>query len=502
MSGAAGPLRVFVAALAHETNSFSPLPTSLRAFAADILHRAGDPATLPKARGFPAYGDLFTVAAERGDTVIDGPAAWTQPSGPAPRPVYEGLRDGLLAALAAAGPVDMVVLVLHGAMVADGYPDCEGDLLARVRAQMGPGLPVGAMLDLHGNASPAMVGSGAVIMACKEYPHTDYLPRMRELYAILAGMARGGRRARTLMRRVPVLGLYGTTEQPMRGFVDGLAGHEGRDGVLAVSVMHGFPWSDTEHTGAAVLVVHDGSDKGAAARVAGQVGDGFLRLATGMPNRRLPLAQALDLAVAAIGPGGPVVLADGADNPGGGAACDSTFVLRALLGRGIGNAALGMLWDPQAAAIAADAGVGARLPLRLGGKVGPLSGDPVDLDVEVLAVRDDARQRGLGGELTEPLGLAVALRAGGIDIVVNSHRQQVFSPECFTALGIDLAAKDLVVVKSTQHFRAGFDPVARATFYCDAPGSLNGDLPSLPYRHLRRPVWPLDPVGSLHAKGA
>jgi microcystin degradation protein MlrC len=224
----------------------------------------------------------------------------------------------------------------------------------------------------------------------------------------------------------------------------------------------------------------------------------FFELRLQVLNKRMPLPEALDAALALMATArGPIVLGDGADNPGGGAACDSTHILQALIDRGVEGVALGMIWDPQAALIASDAGVGARLALRIGGKVGPMSGQPVDAVVEVLAVRRDAHQRGLDGKASDPLGLAVAVRAGGVDIVINSTRQQVFSPDCFTQLGIDLLAKRLVVVKSTQHFRAAFDRVAAATLYCDAPGTLNGDLARLPYQYLRRPMWPLDQFASV-----
>jgi microcystin degradation protein MlrC len=213
----------------------------------------------------------------------------------------------------------------------------------------------------------------------------------------------------------------------------------------------------------------------------------------------LPLDEAVEAALAARGKHGPVILADSSDNPGGGAACDSTFVLRALFDRNIGNVAFGMVWDPQAAQIAASAGVGARIPLRVGGKVGPQSGQPVDLDVEVLAVRTDAVQADIGSDGSDPLGLAVAVRAAGIDIVINSIRQQTYSPDCFTQLGIEPANKDIVVVKSSQHFRAGFDRFGGPSIYCNAPGSLNLDLGALPYRHIRRPIWPLDNVESAFA---
>jgi microcystin degradation protein MlrC len=155
-----------------------------------------------------------------------------------------------------------------------------------------------------------------------------------------------------------------------------------------------------------------------------------------------------------------------------------------------------MIWDPQAALIAADAGVGARIALRIGGKVGPQSGDPLDVDAEVTAVRHDLCQVGVGGQGAEPMGLSVALRVRGIDIVLNSIRQQTFSTNPFTDLGIDLRARALVVVKSSQHFRTAFDPIAAATVYCNAPGSLNLDLSTLPYQLIQRPIWPLDAVDS------
>jgi microcystin degradation protein MlrC len=494
-------MHIFLAALAHETNSFSPIPTTLRSFEEGILYRPGygndrGGANRVDAIGFPGYGFLLDVAAEQGDRVTSGLCAWAQPGGPVARAVYESLRDELLGQLAAAGPVDAVFLVLHGAMIAHGYDDCEGDLLARVRALVGPGVPVGALLDLHATLTPRMLAGGAVLIACKEYPHTDYLARTRELHAILARMAAGGCRPEALMRRVPMLGIFGTGDGPMRALVDEVQWLEATPGILSISLVHGFPWSDTVHTGAVVLVVFDAGDDSAAARadhIAAALARDFLALRTAGSHAALQVDAAIDAALAA-GAKGLVVLADSADNPGGGAACDATFVLRALLERGVQDAALGMLWDPLAVQLAIDAGVGAELPLRIGGKVGKASGLPVDVLATVIAVRRDARQHGLAGRFTEALGDAVAIRAAGIDIVLNTRRQQVFSPECFTQLGIDLAGKRLVVVKSTRHFRAHFDAIAAATIICDAPGALNSDLARLPYAHLQRPMWPLDPI--------
>lgn len=496
----ARPMRLFIAGLVHETSSFSPLPTHVASFAEGVLVRRRDAGALQQIASQPNLMGVIAAAARQGDTLLHGLYAEAQPSGPLSRADYELLRDELLADLQAAldaGPLDAVALVLHGAMLADGYPDCEGDLLQRVRALVGPQRPVGALLDLHCNLSPAMVDSGAVLIACKEYPHIDYAARGEELHALLGAMVRGELALQARWQPVPLLGIFGTTQPPMRDFVREVqTAEQAVPGVRSVSVLHGFPWSDTPFTRAAVLVLAEASPAAgvAAERLAAELAKRFYDLRHTASARRLPLAAALDEAEAAMSTarGRPVVLADTADNPGGGAAGDSTFVLRELLARGWSDVALGMFWDPQAVAIASAAGPGARLPLRIGGKVGPRSGDPVDLDVEVLACRTDARQRSLTPGGTDPLGAAVAVRAQGLSLVLNSTRQQVFSPECFTEFGIDPAAQRLVVVKSTQHFRSGFDAMAAAVIYADTPGSLAADLGGLPYRQLPRPVWPLD----------
>lgn len=479
-------LRIFIAGLSHETNSFSPLPTSLQSFEADVCYRPGANGGQGRdaALGFPGYGDAVRVVREGGDEAIEGPCFWTQPSGPMARALYESLRGEILAALDAAGPIDAVILNLHGAMMAQGLDDCEGDLLAAVRDKVGDQVPVGTVLDLHGNVSARMVESGAILIGVKQYPHIDYPERTLELHAILSDMARNATRPRTLMRTIPLLGLHGTTQGPMRDLVSRLQDLEKREGIMSATLMHGFLWSDGPDTGACVLIIHDQAAPDDVAALAHSLAGDFQVAAIAAASRRPGVHEAVRqaLAIPAETHEGPVVIADSSDNPGGGAACDSTFLLEELVAQRVQNAAIGMIWDPQAARIAADAGVGARLPLRVGGKVGPMSGNPVDIEAEVLCVRDDAKQCVLGTVPTDPLGLAVALRAGGIDIVVNSHRQQVFSTECFTELGIDLAAKSLVVVKSTQHFRARFDPVASATLYCDAPGTLSLDLSGFVYR--------------------
>ena len=206
----------------------------------------------------------------------------------------------------------------------------------------------------------------------------------------------------------------------------------------------------------------------------------------------MPLDQALDKARAM--PEGPIVLADMADNAGGGAPSDSTFILRAMLERGMGDAVLGCIWDPGAVVLAFEAGEGARLKLRVGGKLGPISGDPLDLDVMVARLARQAMQDYLGARNDMDDCAAVRTQGvnAGIDIVLNSKRTQTFTPSAFMAVGLDPAASRYVVVKSMNHFRAGFEPIAKAILYVAAPGAIDFDYRRIPYRNLRRPIYPLD----------
>ncbi|WP_243853731.1 M81 family metallopeptidase [Sphingopyxis panaciterrae] len=478
-------LRIFVACLAHETNSFSPLPTSLRSFEDDVCYRPPASRGRDKALAFAGYGNAIAIGRDLGHEMIEGPCFWAQPSGPASASTYTMLRDEILARLAKAGEIDIVILHLHGAMIASSTDDCEGDILTRIRKQVGPDVTIGVVLDLHGNMSPQMIESGAVLIGCKEYPHTDFVARTKELYAIVEDVVFDQSRLTTTLRTIPVLSLQGTTEEPMRSVVNALVAAEGRDGIRSVTLMHGFPWADSEHSGASVVIVAQDAEQHVVDGVADTIASRFLSAIQDTPSRRDDVTAALDRAMALRSRLGPIIVADSSDNPGGGAAGDSTFLLRALIERQCDAAAIGMIWDPQAAQIAADAGPGSTLAIRVGGKIGPMSGAPLDLEVEVRSVRSDVSQRFFSDIPNSPLGLTAALRIGSIDIIVNSIRQQVLSPECFTELGVDLKSKSVVVVKSSQHFRANFDSIAASTIYCNAPGTLSVDLGQMPYRNLR-----------------
>lgn len=484
-------MRSFIAFLAHESNSFSPIPTDMESFREIGLYEPemGSPDDhLPLLKG---AADLFLEARKRGHLTVVGTCALAQPGAPCRRDDYEKLRDRILRELAEAGPVDMILLMMHGAMMAQGYDDCEGDMLTRIREMIGPHVPVGVLLDLHCNISPAMLQHATVLMPCKEYPHTDFAERARDLYNLIESSAKGDITPVTSFYRVPVLGLFQTTASPMRDFVRHMTDQEDRGSVLSVSLAHGFPWADNPATGAGVIVVTNGN-KADGDHLAEKLGKEFFSLRELAQASPISVTEALSRIDQL--PAGTLVIADMADNPGGGAGSDSSFILSAMLERGVRDAALGLMWDPVAVSLAFAAGVGARLRLRVGGKLGPFSGDPVDVDARVLKLRSDAHQPHISDGYPVSLGRTAVIEAGGIEIVLNEIRQQPFHPDAFLTAGVDPWSKRIIVVKSSYHFYAGFSSKASAVLYVDTPGTLNANPTTRPYRRISHPIWPLDNI--------
>lgn len=477
-------MKLFIASLHTETNSFSPLPTGMLSFEeGGIAH--GNASRLPL-QYWSGPARIWREAAEaKGWHVAESLSANAQPGGPTVRPVYEAFRAEIVADLKAAMPVDVVLLSLHGGMIADGTDDCEGDLIAHCRAVVGPDAVIGGLLDPHSHLTEAMVEKATALVAYKEYPHVDIPERARDLFAIAVDAAEG--RTRPVMRDFDCRMIHAmhTPFQPMRGFVDGLIARETEPGILSLSLIHGFPWGDHPRVGARMLAITD-DDPARAAALAEELGGELFALRHQIARPYPDIEGALDRAVAAEA--GPVVLADVSDNAGGGAPSDATFLLKAILDRGLTDVATGIYWDPVVVRICREAGEGARLKVRLGGKCGPMSGDPLDLEVTVKRIASGLTQR--FGELASGLGEMVWLQANGVDIVVNDHRNQTFHPEAFTGLGIDLASKKIVCVKSSQHFYAGFAPIASEVIYVATPGSITPVFANIPYTKRAPTYWP------------
>ena len=468
-------MRIFTATLVTETNTFSPIPTGWQGF--NRSRAQSDVASMARWR---------ELAERDGHTVVESIIAIAQPAGRTIRSVYESLRDELLADLRNALPVDVVLLYLHGAMVAEGYDDCEADVLERCRALVGPHAVIGAELDLHSHLSQGMLAAANVIIAYKEYPHTDIVARAEDLYRVCVDAAAGKTRPVMAAYDCRMTSMFPTTAQPMRAFVDDMTARE-RDGILSLSLIHGFPWGDVPEVGVKMLAVADG-DAALATRVAEEFATRFWSMRRDASLAGASVDDALDVVQSAKE--GPIVLADTADNAGGGAPGDSTFLLRAMLERGIENAVTGTYYDPIAVDTCFEAGEGATIDLRFGGKLGVASGTPIDARVTVMRVAENHQQDYMDDSRPQLLGRSAWIRTNGIDIVLASYRTQVFAPNAFTGLGITLDDKRVIVVKSSHHFYGKFAPIAKRVLHVGTPGALSLDFAAIPYTKRDLNYWP------------
>lgn len=484
-------MRVFIAGLQTETNTFAPLPTGWRGFEDIGLYYGDGSSRQDDLAGLIAAG-MRRLLEGAGHQVVESVSAYAQPSGKTLDGVYTALRDRIIADLKAALPVDIVFLWLHGAMVAMSEDDCEGDILAAVRAVVGPDVPVGSMLDPHCHLTSRMVANADVLVCMKEYPHTDGFERAPELLRILEQTRREEVRPVQAVADTDMVGFYPTTTEPMAGFVRRQKAVEQRPGILSVSLGHGFPWADVAEVGTRVLVVADG-DHALARATARELADEFYGLRESLRVRHASVEEALNRAAAVRG---LAVLADAADNAGGGAPSDNTTLLRAMIRRRFAPSAVGAIHDPQAVETCFEAGVGSAFTLRIGGKLGPASGDPLDAPIVVRALVDDLRPKDLG---SQPMGRSARVEIDGIQIVLCSKRVQTFSPIPFEALGIDLQSLRAVVVKSSQHFHQAFAPIAADIIHVAADGALDMRFETLPYTKRSPRYWPRcdDPGSSL-----
>ena len=477
-------MRIFTASLATETNTFSPIPTSRASYEETLYFPPGKHPDRPT----PCTASLFVArrrAKQEGFELIEGSCFWAEPSGPTLQASYENMRDEILDQLHAAMPIDGVLLGLHGAMVAYGYDDCEGDIIARVREIVGPKAVIGVELDPHCHLTEKRVRGADIIILYKEYPHTDFVERAEELVTLVVKAVRREIRPVMSLYDCGMIDVFPTSREPGRAFVEKMKALEGRDGVLSVSLGHGFTQGDVAEQGTRMLVIsNDAKTSGDA--LARELGEEIRdKRGTWYP----PYLSYDDAITAAYAePKGPVVVADPTDNAGGGAASDNTNIIRRLLARGCTDAAVGPLWDPVAVAFCHAAGVGETIPLRIGGKTAPTSGLPIDGNATILGLVKDGKQS--FGSAKVKFGDAAGIRIGGVEIALIAHRTQALGTEIFSTVGIDLSTKRYVGVKSTNHFYAAYAPIAAKVLYCDGEGPSPLDARKYPFQKARRTIWP------------
>lgn len=483
-------MRIFTASFATETNTFSPVPTDRASFEMAFYAAPGEHPETPTLCSAPMVV-LRKRAHEEGFELIEGTATWAEPGGLLQRKAYEELRDEILGQLRAALPVDGVILGLHGAMVAQGYDDCEGDLLEHVRAIVGPDVLIASELDPHSHLTAKRVHNADILAAFLEFPHTDFYERGEHVVDLALRALKGEIKPVISTFDCRMIGVYPTSREPMRSYVDRMKALHGRNGILSVSLIHGFMAGDVPELGTQVMVVTD-NDPTKGAALAEKLGMELfaLRGTTAMPMLDTEAGLDAAIAVAARKSGKPVVVADVWDNPGGGVAGDGTLILRRIIERGIDNVAVATIWDPIAVTFCLAAGEGAQIQLRFGGKAGPDGGAPIDARVTVVTAVAEGWQS--FGKSRVTLGPAAVIRLEGTDIevILNTNRTQTFEPDIFSNLGIDPMRKDILLVKSTNHFHAGFEPVAAEIIYIDAGAPYPSNPRKTNYRKLAREIWP------------
>ncbi len=492
-------MRIAIGGILHETNTFADGVTELDAFETPgafpgLLEGQKVLTTL---RGSRICVGGYIAAAEqlKMDLV---PLLWTfaMPSGTVRHTVYEHLRGLLLEDLRKTLPVDGVLMDLHGAMVTDGCEDVEGDLLYHVRQMVGPRVPVMATLDFHANITSTMGQYADALIGYDTYPHVDYFERGQEAAQWMAAAVVSGVKPVIGFRAVDMLiGLpkQCTLSGPMAEAFVRIHEIERRPGILGITLSGGFPFADIHDAGASVAVMTKG-DLNLAQRTADEIA---LYLWERRDDFQVVLTPVHDAITYALKVGhGPVVLADVSDNPGGGSPSDGTVMLKELVEGNVPSAVVAAIVDPEAVRAAKQAGIGARTTLVVGGKKDRRHGDPLTLTGEVRWVgeKEYINKGPMMTGMTVKMGLTAVFVVNNVEIILTENHFQPFDTEALRCLNIEPRERLLVGLKSAVHYRACYSDMATKIFEVDTPGITTPDLTKYTYRHVRRPIYPLDAI--------
>lgn len=496
--------RIAIAGFQHETNCFIPERTDFSYF---LSHRDRPPLV----RGDEIFRWLdnasfamsgFLAAPPKDAELL--PLLWTSggAGGIVTQDAFERIAAELIIRLADSLPVDAIYLDLHGAMVTEELEDGDGELLRRIRAVVGETVPIIASLDYHANVTPLMLQHADALVAYRTYPHTDRPETGARSAAIVERMIRSGRPAgRTLWSAPFLIPLtdQSTLVDPSRRVVEETTQLD--PGVICLSYLAGFPSADLHDCGPSVVAYAESQDQADAA--VGRLAASITALESAFAAPTYDVDAGIALAIArAREADKPVVVADTQDNPGAGGSSDTTGVLEALLRHKAPDATVGLLFDPDAAAAAYQAGVGQEIELALGGRFGPAGVRPLQGRFRVLALQSGSfKATGpVSGGRQADLGAMACLQIEGVKIVVTSKRMQAHDAAPFRRVGIEPSEQAILVVKSTCHFRAEFEPMADRVIVVVAPGGFASDPADLPYRRLRAGVR-LRPNGPAHQTG-
>jgi microcystin degradation protein MlrC len=493
--------RVLTGRFMHETNTFSIVKTDMALWRRRDFHTENEiPAVFRGTRS--ALGATFEAADTYGWRLVHPVSANANPSGTVTDDAFETIGGLILAAAERQGPIDGVLFHLHGAMVTESHEDGEGELLERLRRVLGPDVPIVVTLDLHANVTQKMADQASALIAFRTYPHVDMYERAWQGAVLLERAMQGEVRPKTVIaRRKMIYGLDRGRHQkgPMAELIARGEKLETSGDILVASVCAGFSRANIRDVGPSVTVTVDalrGSSE-AGQRVAEEFMDYAWETRDYSSFHLLSVAEAVARAREGKPGERPLVIADYTDNPGGGGYGDATAFLKGLVEAGVERVAFHAICDPEAIAEGIRAGIGTTATLIMGGKTDPrMGGGPLTLTGEIKCLSDGKfiAYGPMGGGVERNYGPSMVFRVGGIDIVLISNNGQATDLGQFTSLGIDPTRYSTVAVKSMQHFRAAFEPIAREVILVDT-GALCSEVytPEL-FSKVQRPVWPLDPM--------
>ena len=487
--------KLVVAMMMHETNTFSPLSTPITSFARLGALR-GEAAIADAAGTNTPLGGFVDLARERGCEFTVPIAGNANPSGLVTDAAFDEMSGEIVAAIAAG--CDGVMLALHGAMVTETYDDGEGELLRRISA-VASEVPIAVALDFHAQMTEAMVSNATIITGYRTYPHIDMAETSRRAGRTLLRALAGEVAPRTIWDSRPIMSstlVHTPSREPMKSLMAMAAQAEDTGAVLNASVFGGFPQADIPHLALSAVAVCDGRTAEGELLLA-RILDQAWEKREGFLFHPEPLAD--QIARAKTLEGGPIILADHGDTTASGGTQDVMSVVAEAIRQGLDNACAGPICDPAAVKAMVAAGVGAEIRLQLGGKVDMpamgLAAKPFLVSGRIRRITDGefVVTGPMATGATIRMGRTAVLDTGRMEIVVSELRAEPYDLGVFTHCGIDPTRKRYVLIKSRQHFRAGFEPIARHIVMCDGDGCTASDLALFDYKHIRRPLYPFDP---------
>ena len=487
-------MKWIVGGFAHETNTFSSVLTDVDAFRAQQYQSDPDVIRNANAGNATVIGGFIDVIDRRDDEAVLTVAANATPSGLVTKDAFDLMTGHIVDGINANPDAGGVLLSLHGAMVAEGFDDGEGETIRRVREAVGE-KPIVVVLDLHSHITEQMIEEATTIIGYQKYPHTDMAERGAEAANLIARIANGEVKPVVALNKPPIIPPVGMCHTEGGMYVDLWADALRLDRpteILTTSLFAGFPFADVSAMGYAVLSYADG-DQAVANQEAERLGNAAWESREAFTYHSLSIRDAVTRGISIEQ--GPVVIADMADNPGGGSSNDSVEILRELLKQGVERAAVATVYDPEVVQEAIRIGVGQPIKTSLGAKTDDLHGDSIAIEGRVRLIYNGRFQykgpmsRGAQGDI----GTAAVIRVQGVDVIACSKRLQTRDPEIFRSAGIDPFDNHILAIKSAVHFRAGFKDLATEMVIADGPGLTSLDLSLFPYTKIRRPMWPIDP---------